>query len=51
METYKVILNNGGITYSPSFYACDFCGWSDTDKSFFYLTKKGLFCSLHKEEN
>ena len=51
MESYTVRLEKGKITYLPSTYACDYCGWSDTDKSFFYLTPKGLFCSLHKEEN
>jgi len=50
MESYVVRLDKGSISYLPSVYACDNCGWSDTDRSFFYLTAKGLFCSLHKEK-
>ena len=50
METYTVRLDKGKITYSPSTYGCDECGWVDTDKSFFYSKGHDLVCSLHKGE-
>lgn len=50
METYTVTLNGGGITYSPSIYGCDYCGFTDTDKSYFTLIKGELYCSLHVGE-
>jgi hypothetical protein len=50
VESYKVILNGGGVEYTPSLYACDYCGFSDHDKSFFYLINGSLFCSLHTSE-
>jgi hypothetical protein len=50
METYTVTLNGGGITYSPSTYGCDYCGFTDTDKSYFTLIKGALYCSLHVKE-
>lgn len=50
METYSVRLDGGKITYSDSTYGCDECGWTDTDRSFFYISGDKLVCSLHKEE-
>ena len=50
MESYKVILDGGSITYAPSIYGCDYCGFIDTDKSFFTLKDGSLFCSLHIKE-
>lgn len=50
MESYKVILNGGGITYAPSIFGCDYCGYTDTDKTMFSLIKGALYCSLHKNE-
>lgn len=50
-ETYTVKLNargKGSIEYSPSTYGCDYCGWTDTDKSFFYEYEGAIYCSLHK---
>jgi hypothetical protein len=51
METYKVKLDNGAITYTPSNYGCDYCGFTDPDKSYFTLINGALFCSLHKGES
>ena len=50
MQSYKVILNGGSITYAPSIYGCDYCGFTDTDKSYFTLINGSLFCSLHTSE-
>ena len=50
MQTYKVILNAGDITYTPSIYGCDYCGFTDTDKGYFTLINGSLFCSLHTSE-
>jgi hypothetical protein len=50
MESYKVILNKGAIKYTPSIYGCDYCGFTDEDKSYFTLINGALFCSLHKQE-
>ena len=50
MESYKVILNGGSITYAPSIYGCDYCGFTDTDKGYFTLINGDLFCSLHTKE-
>ena len=49
MESYIVRLDKGSITYLPSDYACDSCGYTEQDRSMFYESKGGLFCSLHKE--
>ena len=50
MESYTVKLNAGSITYAPSIYGCDYCGFTDTDKSYFTLVSGSLFCSLHTKE-
>jgi hypothetical protein len=50
MESYTVRLDNGKITYSPSTYECDDCGWAYQDRSFFYEKDNKLVCSLHLEE-
>lgn len=51
MESYTVRLSNKEITYTPSIYGCDYCGFTDTDKSYFTLIKGALYCSLHTKEN
>lgn len=51
MESYTVRLDNGKITYSPSTYECDGCGWVSKDRSFFYEKDNKLVCSLHLEED
>ena len=50
METYTVKLEGNGISYTPSVYGCDECGWQDSDRSFFYIKGSELVCSLHREE-
>jgi hypothetical protein len=50
MQSYKVILSGGSITYAPSIYGCDYCGFTDTDKGYFTLINGSLFCSLHTGE-
>lgn len=50
MESYIVKLDEGKISYSRSRYACDFCGWWDYDKTFFYPTSGAIYCSLHVEK-
>ena len=47
MQTYKVILDRNAITYTPSIYGCDYCGFEDPDKGYFTLINGSLFCSLH----
>jgi hypothetical protein len=47
MESYKVILDGGSITYEPSIYGCDYCGFTDNNKGYFTLVNGSLFCSLH----
>jgi len=47
MQTYKVILNGNAINYTPSIFGCDYCGFTDTDQSYFTLVNGSLFCSLH----
>jgi hypothetical protein len=50
MESYSVVLDGRAINYTVSTYGCDYCGFTDKDKSFFYLVKGGLYCSLHTNE-
>jgi len=50
MQTYKVILDHNAITYTPSIYGCDYCGFEDENKGYFTLLNGSLFCSLHTGE-
>jgi hypothetical protein len=45
---YTVKLDNRRVTYVAD-YQCEYCGWVDNDRSFFYETDGKLYCSLHKK--
>ena len=47
---YTVKLENKKVTYAAD-YQCEYCGWVDNDRSFFYETDGKLYCSLHKEQD